>query len=319
MTNAPETTASATLARKAEPFAAVMSPYHLTTREPVATIALQVAQTATTLLLAPSGLPSERSVRIEVTRSPVYRAYMESWEWAMPLFKEGVVGSVFRNADPVDDVRDACRTLHEDPVFAPLMPYLREELFADDTAYLRAASADVLKSGPDPGVSIPIAAGLDRFAAEFGLVVVRSTPASLVQKHESRMGRVIFRTTIPALVQGSADRLLLTRALLSDEREALARAISLAFETRDPSAVRRAAAAYADAFERERGDLTAPPGRGEEDEVRVVVGEASLVGVEFPVDAALRASVGAATGRVPPAEAGDAVARSLVIRSVGGR
>jgi len=311
---------TASLTRSVRPFEAVVSPYHITTREPAGLVALQIAQSATTLLLAPQALGADRqAVREAARRSPVYRAYMESWEWAMPLFREGVLGSTDGGEDPVEDVRDACLKLHHDDACAPLRPLLRQELFEDDTVYLRAASADVLKAGPDPGVSIPIAAGLDAFAAAREMIVVRSAASSVVQRAESRLGRVVFRTSVPALIRGSAERVLLVRALLGEARDRLGREIALAFESGDPSGVRAAASGYADAFEQERSDILAPPGIEEEDEVRVVPGEASLVGVELPRDAVFSSSIAAATGRAPRAEAPDGFVRTILIRSIGGR
>lgn len=308
------------LARLVRPFDAVISPYHLTTREPASIVALQLAERATTLLIAPrQRVADERTVRAQAERTPAYRAYMRSWAWAVPLFQEGILGSVDDGEDPVERVRDACRVLHDDPAYAPLMPFLRSELFEDDTAYLRAASADVLKAGPDPGVSIPVAAGLDLFAADRGMIVARSAAVSLVQRAESRLGRVIFRASVPAVVQGSADRLLLVRALLGGQRESLARAIAGAFESEDPGGVRSAARAYAEAFEAEREHICSPPGPGDENEVRVVIGEASLVGMELPVDAVFRSSVAAATGRATGAGAAPETVRTLLIKSIGGR
>jgi hypothetical protein len=308
------------LARAVRPFDAVVSPYHLTTREPAALVAMQLAESATTLLLAPtSGASTARSVRAEATRSPVYGAYMRSWEWAMPLFLEGLLASVSGGADPVEEVKEACASLHADEAYAPLRPYLGEDLFADETRYLRAASADVLKAGPDPGVSIPIAAGLDAFAADSGMIVARSAASSVVQRAESRLGRVVFRMSVPAVVRGSAERVLLVRALLADARAVLAHEIGRAFEAGDVSRLRAAAGDYADAFEAERADISTPPGPADDDEVRLVLGEASITGMELPIDAVFRSSLAAATGRSGGAGTVGGTVRTLLIRSVGGR
>ena len=114
-----ERLSTSALARPVRPFAAVVSPYHLTTREPAALVTMQLAEHAVTLLLAP---PSARdgsgvemaSVMAEARRSPVYVRYMSSWEWAEELFREGVIGSIYDGEDPVDDVRDACVRLGGD-------------------------------------------------------------------------------------------------------------------------------------------------------------------------------------------------------------
>ncbi len=307
------------LTRVSRPFRAVLSPYHLTTREPAAVVAAQVADSLTTLLLAPSD-DRRASVQSAAVNSPAYRSYMRSWEWSAPLFDEGLVSTLLHGHDPADDVRDACRRLFDEPDFAALSPYLRAEIFEDDSAYLRAASLDVLKSGPDPAVSVPIAAGLDRFAADSDAVVIRSAAMSVVQKREANLGREVFRITVPVIRQGSAERLLLARVLTGDARAALGSAIMDAFDLGDSVKVRAAALAYAEAFGAERDDLTAPPGPRDADEVRVILGEASLIGMELPVDAALHASVAAATGRPSVSRAHEPeTVRTILIRSIGGR
>ena len=56
---------TASLTRSVRPFEAVVSPYHITTREPAGLVALQIAQSATTLLLAPQALGADRSLKAE--------------------------------------------------------------------------------------------------------------------------------------------------------------------------------------------------------------------------------------------------------------
>lgn len=318
---------SGALARATRPFEAVISPYHLTTREPAAMVNLQLAERAVTLLLAPiaerAGVAvAYDTVRREAERSPAYRRFMRSWEWAQALFREDVIGSVHAGEDPVDDVRAACARLASDEMLAPLRRYAHPDLFADDRAYLNAASADVVKAGPDPGVSIPIMAGLDVFAETHALVVARSAPSSLAQKAEARLGRRVFRFTVPAVLQGSADRVLLVRALLADERAGLGRAITATFERGSDEfigeEIRREARRYAEAFERERDEILSPPSRHEQDEVRVVVGEVSVVGVEMPTDAVLRSSVFVAGGSATAEPGMGRTVRTLVVHAIGG-
>jgi hypothetical protein len=308
---------SGTLARRTRAFEAVVSPYHLTTREPAAMGMLQLARRGVTLLLAPREEGAD-AARREAARSGVYRRYVESWAWAECLFREGLVETMDAGSDPVEAVREACVRLGEDPACAPLRAYLRPGLFEDDRAYLTLAAGDVLKAGPDPGVSLPIAAGLDAFAAERGMVVARSAPNSLAQQAEARLGRVVFRMSLPAVVQGSGERILLVRALLEGQRDRLARIVSEAFETGSPGELRAAAASYAAAFERERDHITAPPGPGEADEVRVVVGEISVVGMRLPGDAVVRSSL-IATGRRPENPPAPGEVRAMVFKIIGAR
>ncbi len=285
-------------------------------------VPFQLADRVTTLLLAPIAdrvgvAVNPETFRRAFARNDLYRRYLDSWEWARPLFDEGIVGSVLGEDDPVDDVLGVCNRIASDASFDALTRFMRPGMFEDDRAYLRAASADILKAGPDPGVSIPIAAGLDAFAAARGLIVARSAPASVAQKAESRLGRRVFRMTIPAMLQGSADRLLLTRVLLDGARRDLLAAIAGAFEAgTDP---RPAAARYAARFENEREDICTPPAPHEDDEVRVIIGEVSIEGVTLPVDAVLTSSVSAAGGRAAPTpvDEGRGV-HTLIVRIVGG-
>jgi hypothetical protein len=306
------------LARRASPFEAVVSPYHLTTREAAGMVALQLAERVVTLLLTPSeeGVVAARTA---AARTPAYRRYVESWAWARALFDEGVIETTDAGEDPAGYVRTAGIEIAESAAFAPLREFLHPALFEDERSWLSQVAADVLKAGPDPAVSIPIAAGLDAFAAAHGLVVARSGASSVAQRAEARLGRVLFRVSVPVLVQGSAERVLLVRALLDAERAGLASAVTAAFEEGSGGVVRAAAGRYAEAFERERADLCAPPGRGEEDEVRVIVGEASLVGMVLPADAVLRSSLAAAGGRVAGSGPASGEVRTLVLKFLGGR
>lgn len=308
---------SGALARRTRAFEAVISPYHLTSREPAAMGMLQLARRGVTLLLAPRE-EGQEGARREAARSGVYRRYVESWAWAECLFREGLIETMDAGSDPVEAVREACARLGDDPACAPLRAFLRPGLFEDDRAYLTLASGDVLKAGPDPGVSLPIAAGLDAFALERGMVVARSAPISLAQQAEARLGRVVFRFSVPAVVQGSGERILLVRALLEAPRERLARLVSEAFDTGSPGEIREAAEAYASAFERERGHITAPPGAGEDDEVRVIVGEVSVIGMLLPGDAVVRSSL-LATGRRAEGPQGAGEVRAMVFKTLGAR
>lgn len=305
------------------PFVVALSPYHLTTREPAAMAMLLLAEHAVTLMPAPFGgrvgaSVSRAAVDDAARATPVYLSFMESWQWAMPLFREGVVGSVFAGEDAADDARAACGRVVTDAGLSPLRRFMRPELFEDDRAYLSAVARDVLRAGPDPAVSVPLLAGLDSFAARHGLAVARSHAVSVAQRAEQRMGRRLAAFVVPVLTQASGERVLLGRALLEEPlsalREAAARAlrpIAAGDGGVDESALpglKSAAAAYAAAFEAHRADLTAPPGRYDADEVRVVAEEVSVSLLALPVDAVLRSSLAAAWAVDGPGRGGGRVA-----------
>jgi hypothetical protein len=304
----------------------VLSPYHLTTREPAAMASLLLADSVVTLLPVPFAGETYEDVRRASRTSPKYMRFMESWEWSSELWREGAIASTYAGDDPADDAREVHRLLRQDPRFRPLRPILRETLYADESSYLDLVASDLLKGGPDPGISVPVAAGLDRFASRHALAVVRSEAVSVAQRAEARLGRRLFAIGVPVLLQASGDRIL-------DAREALAPELGLlrdAFDAHlgDESDLRDAGRDYARAFERARDALLAS-----DDEVRAVEGAVSLTGVALPADAALRSSMAAmrslaiATGPEPTVgdlpvlfdEASGREVLAIVVRKMGRR
>jgi len=175
---------------------------------------------------------------------------------------------------------------------------MREQLFDSERGYLEAVGADLLKGGPDPGITVPIAAGLDRFAARHGLLVARPQAVSVVQRAEARLGREVFCVALPVMLQASAERLIAVRDLLENALTALRDAIDdvSLLEWNDPhegslERLKSAARAYAQSFEREHEEIIA---RDEDDDLKVIVGTCALSLVLMPFDAVLRSSVEAA-------------------------
>jgi hypothetical protein len=173
---------------------------------------------------------------------------------------------------------------------------MKADLFEDHERYLDALARDLLKAGPDPGITVPVAAGLDMFALRHHAMVARSDPASVVQKAEAELGAPAFAAAVPVLLQAGAERILAARDLLEPQlgplREALDRVSS---EGQDPASARTSlagpASAYAAAFEAGREELLS----GEpDDEVRVMDGTVMLSGVWLPPDCVLESSLWAA-------------------------
>lgn len=275
----------------------VVSPYHLTTREPPAMAALLLGEVAVTLVPAPFEAADPRGARRAAAKSPRYLEFVKSWEWTVPLWRGGVLASEWSGDDAAADMREIARRIGEEDRYAPLRTLMKGELFQSERAYLDALGADVLKGGPDPGITVPLAAGLDRFAARHGMMVARAAPASVAQRAEAKLARNVFAIALPVLLQASAERLLLARDLLGDELAALREAIDAIAnaDAREINAasdqLARAVAAYAHAFDQAEEELT----RANEDEVRVVIGPAVLTGVMMPYDAVLRSSLDAIT------------------------
>ncbi|MEM1186453.1 MAG: hypothetical protein AAGI53_15800 [Planctomycetota bacterium] len=311
-------------------FTIVVSPYHLTTREAPAIAAAQIADEIVTLVPAPmtgrDGVRPDAGRATALARSaPVYAEMMDSWSWCAELFREGIIGSVFGGDDAADDARAACDRIGIEEWLGSLRPLVRPELFDDDRTYLGAVATDVLRGGPDPALSIPLAAGLDAFAARHGLVVARAAATSIAQKAEAKHATRRAQFAVPALVQGSADRLLLARALF-DEPLADLRAALAALAAGEAADVEGPARAYTEAFAIEREHLLAPPGpNDDDDEVRPVEGTLAMQLVELPRDVVFEASVEAAAVlegvRSAPQDrvACPDVLTSLVVKVIGRR
>lgn len=264
----------------------VLSPYHLTTREHAGIAALLLAERCVTLLPSPEAA-TRASVEQAAERSPAYLEFMDSWAWSMPLWHAGLIDSHHAGDDPADDLRTELDRIASDPRCEPLRPLMNVRLLARDEEYLSAIASDVLRSGTDPGVVVPVALGLDRFASARGLVVFRATPESIVQKTEQRLSTRLAAATLPLLAQAPAQRLLEARDSLAQELADLRAAIHAG----DQPGFQLAAAGYTRAFELERESLLRCD---DPDDPPVMEVLASVAITEMPRDASLRASAAAA-------------------------
>lgn len=281
-----------------------VGPYHLTTREPPALAAFLLGARVVTLAPGPEGRSREAHA---LARSlPAYLGAIKSWEWTKPLWDAGVLAGLHSGESPVQDMLDVVRDIDERDDLLPLRAVTSPEAFADPRVLLQALGADLLKGGPNPSLSIPVLAGLDRFAARHGLMAVRPAPTSLAQRAEATLARPIFSTAVPVLVQADADRVLIAREALEEPllalRESIDRCVHAGLVGNpDPGAprVESAAISYARAFEAAQEDFL----RGAaDDDVRAVVATATLSASILPGDAVLRAAVLALesfTARVP--------------------
>lgn len=310
---------------------AALSPYHITTREPAAMVGLQLCSGCVTLVPAPAdaaGQTTRGGFQRAAETVPNYLQLVDRWRWSLPFFREGVLTGRFNDDDAAADVREACDRIRNDDTLRPLRPLMREDLFATDDGFgrfLELVSRDLLRGGPDPALSVPVAAAVDAFASRHALPVLRSEPASLAQRAEAQSGERAFSVTCPVLVQCSAERVLDMREVLAEPLAQLRDAIDAALdsldtgEELDADALAEAADRYHDAFEDERDFLTESEG---DDEPRVVAGLASVAAWSVPADVVLRSSAAAARmlgrGRTSPAVASAAPPLlTLVVRVIG--
>lgn len=296
----------------------VVSPYHLTTREAPAMAALLVADRVATLLPEPGGSDRKSTAERSAQRVPRYLSFLKSWQWTMPLWEAGVLDSSVDGDDPAGDVADVCRRITIEEQYGVLRPLMRPDLFEDEDRYLDSIAGDLLKGGPDPALSVPVAAALDRFAIRHGAAVARSEATSVAQRAEAHLGQKLFAFAAPVLVQAGGKRLAEARELLAEPLASL-RAGLEELIAEDPPAgglerLRGAAREYAEAFERERTTLTLPPDDDDGDE-RVIAGSVAVTAVRLPVDAVLSSSVTACRAVLGSARSGSAAgAPGLVTR-----
>ncbi len=313
----------------------VVSPYHLTTREPPAMAALLLGDEVFTLTPAPLDGADRAAITEALGRVPAYMDMMQSWRWSEDLWRAGIVAGESDGLDAAEDVREAYRRIVSGDHFAALRAFMQTDLFESDDHYLRAMSRDIVRGGPDPAVSVPLAAGLDRFAARHGLIVARAQAQSVAQRAEETHARKIVAFIAPVLLQAGSSGIASARHALAESLIKLRDAIDDVAEHAashngnglDHADVREAAKRYTDAFDAARPDFDEP-----EDEARLVEGLVSVSIVAMPSDVVLRASVDAARavlgGRATTASATlpvlfDAIdARpvvSMIVRPVGRR
>jgi hypothetical protein len=264
----------------------VVSPYHLTTREPAAMAALLLARKVVTLLPTPlEGAGGSAEAMAAARRVPTYRALVESWAWTQPLWDRGLITSHVSGDTPAQDMFDVGAKIGAEEALSPLRQFTNEQFYDDERTYLGALAADLLKGGPDPGISVPLAAGLDRFAARHGLTIARSMPTSLAQRAESTLATGARTLIVPLLLQACAARILHAREVLADALETL-------WEGDPIEGLRE----FAEKFEERREEILE---ESRDDEVRVVEGAASLSIVQLPGDAVLRSSLTAMAAMGP--------------------
>lgn len=323
-----------------------VSPYHITTREAPAPAALLLADRIVTMMPAAPAEGGLAGLERAVARAPRYLSFLRSWQWTIPLWREGVIGAAWEGCTAAEDVGAAHKRIARDDRYAALRPLMREEFAEDGDRCIEAIAADLLKGGPDPGISVPLAAGLDRFAIRHGAFVARTEPVSIAQKAEARLGRRLFAAAVPVLLQASGERLMWARSVLEPELGELRSAVDEAVEAlgagdtpgaESREAIAGAAGRYAAAFEREREEII----RGklvesdDEPEVRTVEGVVTLTAMLMPEDVVLASSVEAmdslggrkVNGRVESARNGHALAErdplagrsvlALIVKAVG--
>jgi len=287
-----------------------VSPYHLTTREPPAMAALALARRVVTVL--PGTSAGEDTART----LPAFSRFMKSWTWTVPLWKAGLLTTDLDGRSPEHDIWDATRSIERDAAYLPLRHFFHQHDHEDPRTYLTALANDLMKGGPDPGISLPVAAGLDRFAARTRCVVARAAASSLAQRAEASLAAPVGSLVVPVFVQANAHRILHYREVLEDQIARFNASIDrLSHSLDEPKAqpallrdAQAAAAALSAAFEQARDELFMSAG---DDDVRPVEGAVSIAAVSLPSDAVFTSSVRAVEHLAPPAPVACAATTTL--------
>lgn len=269
-----------------------VSPYHLTTREPPAMAWLLLASRVFTLAPGPrrerGGHASTAAAMDAAARAPTYAQMMSAWEWSMPLWRAGVLQSSLDHDDASGDVHAVNQRIAHDPAYLCLRTLMRAELLDDDTRYLEALARDLLKGGPDPALSVPLVAALDRFASRHQMPVARAHPVSVAQRAELGLGESGAALALPVLTQATAARIIHARQVLDAPLAALRDALDGAIAAPDAATLRDAAGAYHNAFESRINEVLEG---AKDDEIRAVPGVVVLTPMTLPANAVLASSV----------------------------
>lgn len=271
---------------------------------------------------------SRHDVEDACRRIPRYADFLESWAWSVPLWNAGVIASAIDDDDAIDDVRDALELICSDNEYASIADLIDPDVFHDERTYLAAVTLDIIRGGPDPGINIPITAGLDRFAARRELIAARAHPASVVQKAEAQLATPLGRTAVPVLIQAAAETIVEARGTLAGELARFRSAIdsliwtgshdSASSQSHAADELKNAAATYSHAFSR-YFDSLAP----DADALQVRAATLSLSIMSLPVSASLAASLAAITAvtardvatATPPSE--EAMFTCCVFKRIG--
>lgn len=185
----------------------VLGPYDLTSPSAAASVALMLGSSdGGVITLAPSPLEGDapEGMRTADSDAPRYLRLLEAWRWTGPLWRAGLLAADQEGASPLEDIRAVVHRIGADPQTAALRALGGAGLFSDPQQYLETLSRDLLRGGGDPAVSIPLAAGMERFAARHGLPLVRLANSSLASRIDKRSGLAIARFSIPAIVGPAA-------------------------------------------------------------------------------------------------------------------
>lgn len=284
----------------------VLGPYDLVSPSAASAVALTLgAEECGVITLAPAPLEGAGSaaVRLASDNAPRFLQLLDSWRWTAPLWRSGLLCADCDGESPLEEIRLACARIGADPQAAPLRALGGAGLFSDPDTYLETLSRDLLRGGGDPSVSIPLLAGIERFAARHGLPLVRLAGSSIAARLDKRSALTLARFTVPSIVGAAPVAYLETRRLLSTPLGALRSALQALIALTPTEAATHAprlterCAVYADAFSASaRRVLDASAHAGEPARLAEIAVTVSLAPAGASFEAASRAAESFAPG-----------------------
>ncbi len=198
---------------------AAVNPYEFHARS----IGLYAALTVADGVVA--ALPDAASAGVHPEDAPRLVEAVGSWAWSAPLWRAGVLGRHVEGAQPEHDVESVYREIAAREDWSALRPLVHADLRADPTRHMEAVVRDLTHGGINPGLSIPVACGFERFAARHGLLLFRSPGTSKTTKLEESRTTTVARLSVPILEGVEGAMLLRVREALEAELVSLRAAL----------------------------------------------------------------------------------------------
>lgn len=200
----------------------VVSPYDVHVRAGSVDAAMCLLGQAATLLPAPLEGTGPAAIQQAIEEVPSFERLMDSWRWSSELWHAGVLSPALDLSVgwPIEWVRTVAGEIASGPDGA-LKRVVGGSRFEDTLGYLNAICRDLTRGGADPGMSVPVSAGLSRYAAALGVIEFvseqNSTVARLERRSMQKLGRVSL--TIPRLLDG--DEFIAVRERAASELESI--------------------------------------------------------------------------------------------------
>lgn len=210
-----------------------VSPYDLTHRAPGALAALLLADAAATIVpLARPWTAGDPETAAE--ESPSFARLLETWRWTAPLWRAGILGPTDAVGHMGASLVEAAARAIADATALPALARVAggSAAIPDRARFVETLCMDIVRGGRNPALSVPVAAALERFAADAGWPLVLCPTGSVVGGIEQKLATPFIGINLPAPVAAGGEIILILRDRLASEldsvRSALAEALTAA-------------------------------------------------------------------------------------------